>query len=325
MEGSDRRSAFPITFLIEGDEENGSPNFADFIKQNSDYLTSEVALVCDTTRYDEDTPAITTMLRRLLKEQITLKTGDRDLHSGHYGGLAPNAALLLCSVLAELKDRNNRVQIPGFYDGIRELPENVKLSWQDLHFDANEYLSKVGIDTTTDLDLSTPLYRLWFASTCEINGISSGYGGEEFKTAIPCQALAKVSIRLAPGQNPQVIRNAFRTFVRSRLPEHAEVSFRALGASPACQMDVESPLFQAAKSALTKEWGTEAVFVGSGGSIPVASHIQEILGIDTLLAGFALKIDRIHSPNEKYDLKSFHKGIRSWVRILEVLHDNSMC
>lgn len=310
----------PITFLIEGDEENGSPELANFVEENAEYLRSDLALICDTTRYDEDTPAVTTMLRGLLKEQVTIKTAERDLHSGHFGGLAPNPAMILCEALAKLKDQDGRVKIPGFYNDVLGVPSNIRESWKGLNFDAEAYLKNAGVNVTPGMNLVAALERLWATPTCEINGIHSGYGGEGFKTVLPCRAMAKVSFRLAPGQDPTTIQNAFRRYFRSVLPDNASASFQNFGASEACRMSMEAPVFQATAAALSDEWDNAAVLIGSGGSIPVARHFQTILGIDSVLIGFSLKTDQIHSPNEKYDLKSYHKGIRSWVRILHALN-----
>jgi acetylornithine deacetylase/succinyl-diaminopimelate desuccinylase-like protein len=209
------------------------------------------------------------------------------------------------------------VTVPGFYDGVRELPEAVRAQWQGLGFDHAGFLGAVGLNTPAGEADRTPLEQLWSRPTAEINGIWGGYTGAGFKTVLPAEAHAKVSFRLVPGQDPLALRDAFRAWVTAQLPPDCTAVFHGHGASPAGEMNTAHPAFAAARAALTEEWGVPAAYVGCGGSIPIAGFFRSVLGMDALLTGFATADDRIHSPNEKYDLRSFHKGIRSWARILD--------
>ncbi|MFQ6548296.1 M20/M25/M40 family metallo-hydrolase [Aestuariibius sp. 2305UL40-4] len=308
-----------LTFLFEGEEESGSPSLIPFLKDNADELRAELALICDTGMFDPQTPAITTMLRGLLGEEITITGPSRDLHSGSYGGAAINPARVLARILASLHDDTGRITVPGFYDGVTELDPSVKAQWDQLPFDANAFLGDVGLSVPAGEQDRTPLEMIWSRPTCEINGMTSGYTGDGFKTVLPSKASAKISFRLVGQQDPFKIRDSFRKLVRDALPADCSVEFKDHGAGPASSMDISDPAFEAARQALSDEWPNEAAFVGAGGSIPIAGYFGDYLGMTALLAGFGRDDDRIHSPNEKYDVESFHKGIRSWARILAAL------
>ncbi len=310
-----------LTVLFEGEEESGSPSLIPFLKDNAKELQADLALICDTTMFDRETPAITTMLRGLLGEEIVITGPSRDLHSGAYGGAAANPARVLCNILSSLHDEDGRVTVPGFYDGVSELDPGTASQWSKLDFDADAFLSDVGLSHPAGETGRTALEMIWSRPTCEINGMSSGYTGDGFKTVLPSQATAKVSFRLVGHQDPHAIRTAFRQMVRDALPPDCTVAFHDHGASPASVMSTDDPAFEAARQALTDEWPKEAAFVGAGGSIPIAGYFRDYLAMDALLAGFARNDNQIHSPNEKYDLDSFHKGIRSWARILAALSD----
>ena len=208
------------------------------------------------------------------------------------------------------------VTIPGFYDEVSELPKNIKDQWDGLNFNNDQFLRDVGLSTPAGEKGRTPLEMIWSRPTCEINGIKSGYINEGFKTVLPSQASAKISFRLVVNQDPLKIRKSFREMVENLVPIDCKVTFLEHEASKASQMDTSSPEFEKAREAISEEWGTEAAFVGCGGSIPIAGHFQQITGVDPMLIGFAKDDDQIHSPNEKYDLESFRKGIRSWVRVI---------
>lgn len=317
----DTTGALPanITVFLEGEEESGSPSLVPFLRENRDALSADLALVCDTGMHDAKTPSICTSLRGLLGEEIMLHGPERDLHSGAYGGPAINPIRVLSKILAKLHDEDGRVTVPGFYDGVPETPDDLKTAWKSLDFDATTFLGAVGLSVPAGEADRSVLEMLWTRPTCEINGISGGYSGDGFKTVLPSEACAKVSFRLVGSQNPQAIRAAFRKMVREMLPPDCSVTFKEHGASPGTIMPTDSPAFEKARRALSAEWGKEAVFVGGGGSIPVVGRFKEELDLDSMLVGFALDDDAIHSPNEKYNLESFHKGIRSWVRILAAL------
>ncbi len=310
-----------VSCFFEGEEESGSPSLIPFMKENADELRADVALICDTGLFDQDTPSIVTMLRGLVGEEITITGPDKDLHSGMYGGPAINPIRVLSKALAGLHDDTGRVTLPGFYDGVTDLPPAIAKQWKDLNFDSAGFLGDVDLSVPAGESDRTPLEMIWSRPTCEINGIWGGYTGDGFKTVLPSKAQAKISFRLVGQQDPAAIRDSFRTYIESQLPADCSVEFHEHGASPAAQMSVDLPAFEKARAALSDEWPNPAAYVGCGGSIPIAGYFKDYLDTNAMLIGFANDDDAIHSPNEKYDLRSFHKGIRSWARILAALAD----
>ncbi len=308
-----------VTILFEGEEESGSPSLKPFLEANADELKADFALVCDTGMWDGDTPAITTSLRGLVGEEITIRAANRDLHSGQYGGAAANPIRVLTRILADIHDGAGRVAIPGFYDGVGETPAEILAAWETLGETAQTMLGPIGLSALSGEKDRSALELVWARPTAEFNGIIGGYTGKGFKTVIPAEASAKVSFRLVHRQDPGKIRTAFRKFVEERLPGDCTVSFHEHGGSPAIQLSYDAPFLLKAKEALSDEWPNPAVMTGGGGSIPVVGDFQTHLGMESLLVGFALSDDRIHSPNEKYELTSFHKGQRSWARILDAI------
>ncbi|MDJ1014895.1 MAG: M20/M25/M40 family metallo-hydrolase [Paracoccaceae bacterium] len=309
-----------ITFVFEGEEESGSPSLVPFLEAHKDELSQpDIALICDTGLFDRQTPAITTMLRGLLGEEIIVTGPDKDLHSGLYGGAAANPIRVLSKILAALHDGQGRVTVPGFYDGVTELPANIQAQWDALGFDAEGFLGGVDLSVPAGETGRSVLEMIWSRPTCEFNGIVGGYAGDGFKTVLPSQARAKVSFRLVGEQDPFAIRESFRGMVKSMVPADCTVEFLNHGNSPATVMSTADPAFEKARLALSDEWPNDAAFIGSGGSIPIVGYFKEILGMDSMLIGFGLDDDLVHSPNEKYDFRSFHKGIRSWARVLDAL------
>jgi len=316
---SEGKLPVPVTILFEGEEETGSPSLKPFLDANKAELKADVALVCDTDMWDADTPAVTTMLRGLVLEEIVVRGADRDLHSGLFGGPAINPIRVLSRILADIHGPDGRIQIPGFYDGVPELDPEIAAQWKNLKFDERRFLGDIGLAKPAGETGRSILEQMWSRPTCDVNGIVGGYTGEGSKTVLPAKASAKVSFRLVGNQDPLAIRDAFRAFARARLPDDCEVEFIAHGASPALQLPLQSPALGKTRAALEAEWGRPAVLKGSGGSIPIVGAFKHDLGMDSMLVGFGLEDDRIHSPNEKYDLRSFHKGARSWARILSAL------
>ncbi len=308
-----------ITFFLEGEEESGSPSLVPFMKENAEELKTDVALICDTGLFESKTPSIVTMLRGLLGEELTITAPDKDLHSGMYGGIAMNPIRVLSGIIAGLHDETGRITIPGFYDGVPELSDELEAQWQGLSFDHATFLSDVGLSEPAGEQDRTPLEMIWSRPTCEVNGIWGGYTGEGFKTVLPSKAHAKISFRLVGTQDPIAIRENFRKLVEEALPVDCKVEFKSHGASAASGADTSGVMFEQARQALSNEWGIPAAYIGCGGSIPIAGHFQKILGTEPMLIGFGKDDDAIHSPNEKYDMESFHKGIRSWARILDAL------
>ena len=308
-----------VSVLLEGEEESGGVNLPGFLQANADELRADIGLICDTNMWDPQTPAIVTMLRGLCGEEIIIHAADRDLHSGFYGSAAANPNHVLARILADLHDAEGRVTLPGFYDGVPELPEALRAQWSTLGFSAQAFLGAIGLSQPAGERGRDALEMVWSRPTCEVNGMGGGYQGDGFKTVIPARASAKVSFRLVFDQDPHQVREAFRAHVRARLPADCRVEFLEHGAGRAIGFPIEHPAFGKAREALGQEWNKPAVFIGSGGSIPVTHQLKQSLGMDVILAGFGLEDDRIHSPNEKYNLASFHKGIRSWARILQAL------
>jgi len=308
-----------VTVLLEGEEETGSPSLPPFLEAHKEELAADVALVCDTDMWDANTPAITTMLRGLVLEEVTIAGADRDLHSGLFGGAAINPIRVLARILADIHDANGRIAIPGFYDGADELDSEIRAQWRALDFDERRFLSDLGLKAPAGEAGRSVLEQIWARPTCDANGIIGGYTGAGSKTVIPARASAKLSFRLVGKQDPAAVREGFRAFVRARLPADCKAEFLSHGASPALQLPLSSPYLATTREALEAEWKRAPVLKGSGGSIPIVGAFKRDLGMDSLLVGFGLDDDRIHSPNEKYDLASFHKGARSWARILAAL------
>ena len=305
-----------VSLMLEGEEESGGKNLPPFMAANADELRADIALVCDTDMWDRQTPSVTTMLRGLVGEEIEITCASKDLHSGMFGNAARNPNQVLAEIIASLRAPDGSVTLPGFYDDVAEVPDAIKAQWQGLGFDQAAFLAEAGLSIPAGESARSVLEMIWARPTCEINGMIGGYTGDGFKTVIPAKASAKISFRLVSGMVPDKIRAAFRQHVRDRIPADCSVTFKEHGGSPAITVPSDGVHLKQALTGLTAEWNKDAVITGSGGSIPVAGEFKSILGMDTLLIGFAHVDDAIHSPNEKYDLESFHRGIRSWVRIL---------
>ena len=308
-----------VTILFEGEEESGSQSLEPFLHANAAELKADFALICDTLMWDTETPGLTIGLRGMTAGEVTVRGPSRDLHSGLYGGPARNPIQLLSQILADLKDANGHVTLEGFYNGVPAIGSAVRKSWDTLHFDAKAFLGEVGLSVPAGETGYDVLEQSWARPTAEINGIWGGYTGEGFKTVIPAEAHAKISFRLVGDQDPDQVWAAFEHHVRTRLPADCSAEFTLRGpGSRAISLASDSPPLAATRAALDAEWGKSAL-LGCGGSIPVVNSIRSILDMDTVMVGFARNDDNIHSPNEKYDLQSFHKGMRSWVRILGAL------
>ncbi len=309
-----------VTLFFEGEEESGSPSLKPFLEAaKAELSVPDVALVCDTDLWNPTTPAIVTMLRGLVADEVEITCASHDLHSGMYGNAARNPIQVLADIIASLRNPDGSVAIEGFYDDVKELPADVAALWKRLPYDEKDFLAGAGLTQGAGEQGRTVLEQTRARPTCEINGISGGYTGDGFKTVIPAKASAKISFRLVSEMDPAKIRAAFRKHVTDRLPPDAKVTFHEHGGSPAVVVPSDGPFVSKAARALAEEWGKETALIGSGGSIPVTGEFKRILGLDTLLIGFALDDDRIHSPNEKYNLSSFHRGIRSWLRIIAAL------
>ena len=305
-----------LTVLVEGEEEVGSPNLDAVLLAEKATLAADVALISDTNMWNPATPALTVSLRGMAYVQIDLRLGTRDLHSGLYGGSAGNALNLLTKVLGDLKDEQGRVNIPGFYDGVIEPGDNQRAEWAALGFDEAEFLGAQGLSVPGGEAGRHALERLWARPTADINGIWGGYTGDGSKTVIACEGHAKLSCRLVPGQEPEKIVEGIRQFVQARIPADAIFEVQVFASTPGLSIPTESRYLAAARAALQDEFGKPAVLAGGGGSIPVVESLKRILGLDSLLMGFGLDDDQVHSPNEKFELACLHAGARSHARLM---------
>jgi acetylornithine deacetylase/succinyl-diaminopimelate desuccinylase-like protein len=299
-----------LKFLIEGEEEIGGESVAKYVAENPAKLKADVALVSDTAMYAEGIPTLCIGLRGLVYTEIEAKGPSRDLHSGLYGGAAPNAVFGLVELLAKLKNANGVIQIPGMYDDVEPPAPAEKQSWETLPFNENEFLMKeVGSTKLTGESGYSVLERVWARPTLEVHGIAGGFTAAGAKTVIPATATAKVSIRLVPKQNADKIIAAYKKFVADNAPAGIQFEVRVLSAGEAIVVNPDHPAIDVAARAFRDVLGRETVFVRSGGSIPIVGDFARHLHIPTILMGFGLPDDGLHSPNEKYKLSNYYAGI----------------
>ena len=307
---------FCLKIILEGEEECGSKTLPIFLEDYKDKLSADIAYVCDTGMWDKDTPAITRSLRGLLSEEFKIIGPDRDLHSGEFGGVAWNPIRIITKILSDVYDDEGKVTIPNFYDGVNEVNENIINSWKKLTFNETEYLNKIGQKSSSGETGRSIFEKTWSRPTFEINGIFGGYTDEGTKTVIPSEANAKLTCRLVGNQDPEKILENIHKYIKSSLPDGVQVIFGGADHCRAIEFDTDSYYFQSASDAIEEEWGVSPVFTGGGGSIPVVEAFKTLLNMDTVLIGFALDDDRIHSPNEKYNISSYVKGIKTWARVI---------
>jgi succinyl-diaminopimelate desuccinylase len=308
-----------LKYLIEGEEEVGSANLDAFIRDHKEKLKSDVCVISDTSQFGPEVPAITYGLRGIAYFELFLDGPDRDLHSGTFGGAVANPGRALVNMLSALVDEKNRVTIPGFYDDVTALTEREKKQFAALPYDEREFMSSIGIDATAGEEGFSNLERRWSRPTCEINGLTCGYQGEGAKTVLPAKASAKFSFRLVPKQDPAKIKNALEAMLKKLCPAGIRMRLKAYHGAPGVVVPLESPYVAAAERAIEKGFGRKPVFMREGGSIPVVSTFHDLLGIDTLLLGWGLNDDNTHSPNEKFCLADFHRGIKASAYLWEEL------
>ena len=310
-----------ITFFFEGEEESGSPSLVPFMQEHAAELKADIALICDTSMVSRGVPSISSQLRGMVKDEFTLVGPRIDLHSGHYGGPGLNPLREISRIVASFYNEDTgAVAVEGFYEGVEKVPAELLRQWEASGFEAKDYLDNAGYTQAHGEKDYSILEQQWARPTLEINGIWGGYNGAGSKTVIPSEAHCKITCRLVGDMDPDALRDKIRSHVEAQLKPDCKVIWdNDLEGSRASVMDISRPEFEAARGALSDEWDREAVFCGMGGSIPIAGFFKSILGMESMLVGYANEDDAIHSPNEKYDVKSFHKGMRSWARILNAL------
>jgi acetylornithine deacetylase/succinyl-diaminopimelate desuccinylase-like protein len=307
-----------LKFLIEGEEEVGGLSIAEYVKENPEKLKADVALVCDTEMYEAGLPTLNIGLRGLVYMEIEAVGPMRDLHSGLYGGAAPNAVFGLIELLAKAKDADGRIRIPGIYDDVEPPAPEEKQSWEHLPFDEKEYLkNEVGSTALTGETQYSVFERTWARPTFEVHGIAGGFTGAGAKTVIPAKAVAKVSIRLVPRQDPDKVVKSVEKFLKDNCPKGIRLSLRVLSAGPGLMVNPDHPAIHVAAKAFSDIFGKPTVFTRSGGSIPIVGDFATYLGIPTILMGFGLPDDGLHSPNEKYNIRNYFDGIRTIAHFLE--------
>ncbi len=305
-----------VSVIVEGEEEAASASFVPFLEAHRDELKADVCVVSDTGMMGPDSPAITYMLRGLVYLEVKITGPTRDLHSGMYGGSVPNPINVLTRILGQLHDSEGRVRIPGFYDDVLEVREAELRAWRQSGFDEQAFLGGIGLSRSQGEAGRSVLERVWARPTCDINGIWGGYTGEGSKTVIPSHASAKLSCRLVPDQDPGKVAAAVERFFRERLPADCRLDFIDHGRGRPVRVATDSPWLQAARQGIQDVFGKPPALIGCGGSIPITAPLREILDLDVLFVGFGLDDDRVHSPNEKFDLVCYEKGIRTHAAML---------
>jgi acetylornithine deacetylase/succinyl-diaminopimelate desuccinylase-like protein len=308
-----------VVFVIEGEEEVGSPNLAKFLQQNQERLACDTVLISDTTMFAPGLPSITTGLRGMAYMEVRVQGPSVDLHSGAYGGAVVNPANALARIIAQLHDERGRVNIPGFYDKVRELTSEQRQGIAGLPFEEENLRKEVGAPRLGGEDGYGPLERIWARPTLDVNGLLSGYTGEGAKTVLPSKAMAKVSMRLVPDQDYKEVERMFTDHVKSLAPDGVTVEVLALHGGQPWFAEGSGPVFDAAARALEHAWGRKPVFIREGGSIPIVQAFQETLGAPALLIGFGLPGENAHAPNEWMSVENFHKGAEAIARLYEEL------
>jgi acetylornithine deacetylase/succinyl-diaminopimelate desuccinylase-like protein len=302
-----------LKFLFEGEEEVGSTNLASFVADHKDLLDADVVLVCDTALFAPDVPSITCALRGLAYVEVELTAASRDLHSGVYGGAVENPANALAKLIADLHDEHHRITIDGFYDDVKDLTPEDREEWARLPFDEDEWKESIGVSEALTEEGYTVLEATTARPTLDVNGIWSGYQGEGAKTVLPARASAKISMRLVPDQKMDDIVEKTRAHFERHTPPTMKLGFKVLHGGSPIVIDTSSAAMKAASDAMETVLGKKPVLTREGGSIPVVADFKNILGLDSILMGFGLYTDAIHSPNEHFGIDRFEQGIKSLI------------
>ena len=312
-----------VKIVLEGEEEIGSPNLVPFLEANQDLLACDMVLISDTAMFGKDQPSITYGLRGLAYMEVEVVGPNRDLHSGVYGGAVENPVNVLCEIIAKLKDEDGVIQIPGFYDNVIPLTETERETYKQLPFDEEEYKRTLDVKALHGEKGYSTLERSSARPTLDVNGIWGGYTKEGAKTVLPSKANAKVSMRLVPDQHPKEIAKMFKEHVESLAPDTVKVTVSEHHGGFASVTDLDFYGLKAGAKAFEDIYGTEALFSREGGSIPIVADFKRVLGVESILMGFGLTSNAIHSPNENFSLKDFHRGIKTSARFMELLPDFS--
>jgi succinyl-diaminopimelate desuccinylase len=308
-----------LKYVIEGEDEVGSENLFPFIEAERERLKCDVAVISDSSQFAAGQPAITYGLRGIAYYELRLSGPKQDLHSGSFGGGVTNPANTLCRMIAELKDDQGRVRVPGFYDDVTPLTPEERRQFAGLNFDEQKFMRQLSVEGLSGEAGYSTLERRWARPTCDVNGLSSGYEKEGAKTILPATAMAKFSFRLVPKQDPKKLSAALETFLRGMLPPGIKMELIDFHGAPGVVVPLDSPYIAAAVTAIDAAFGRKPVFIREGGSIPIVTTFKEQLGVDTLLLGWGLDDDNAHSPNEKFHLADFHRGIAASARLWETL------
>jgi acetylornithine deacetylase/succinyl-diaminopimelate desuccinylase-like protein len=310
-----------VKFILEGEEEIGSPNLIPFINENRDLLSCDMVLISDTAMFGKNQPSITYGLRGLAYMEIHVTGPNRDLHSGVFGGAVENPANVLAEIIAKLKDEDGVIQIKGFYDDVKPLTEEMRETYKLLPHDDEEFKNDLGLKALHGEKGYSTLERASARPTLDVNGLWSGYQGEGAKTVLPSKAGAKVSMRLVPDQHPDKIAKLFAEHVKSLAPDTVDVEVKAHHGGHPVVIDLDFYGLKAAAKAFGDIYEKEVLFSREGGSIPIVSDFKKVLGVNSILMGFGLTRDALHSPNESFSLEDFHRGIKTSARFFEVLPD----
>jgi acetylornithine deacetylase/succinyl-diaminopimelate desuccinylase-like protein len=313
-----------IRVILEGEEEVGGEQIAKFVREHSDRLKADFALVSDTEMFAPELPTLCVGLRGMIYTEVEVRGAKTDLHSGMYGGAAPNPFVALAQIISGLKDPNGRILIPGFYDAVKAPGADELKAWNSLPFDEEYYrVSEVGSTELTGEPGYSVIERTWARPTLDVHGMPGGFTGAGAKTVIPAKATAKVSMRLVPDMTPQSAFAQYKSYVESIAPKGVSVDVRLIHSGDAIVIGTDNPYIQAATQALREVWQKETVFIRSGGSIPIVGDFERHLKIPTVMMGFGLPDDNLHAPNEKFHLANFRRGIESIIVFFELLGQNS--